>query len=200
MLSCEEYLAPARPTEVLEELRSIAIAKGWTIEEDHPARLFCLEGGTSVRIEPRKLEVSAEDYRLESKVRLAMWCSGFSLRRYDGKLDLLKALPYQCTRLNGGERPSWARWIGFGEFGLIGLSFAAIVFFVVGVTQDLPRWSVGVAVVVAALASLSSGLALDFFARRELKIDSRSGMQAQLRRAGISAIIAAIMLIWLWRM
>lgn len=220
MLVYEEYLAPARPGKVLEALRSIAVTKGWEIEEDHPERFFCLEGGRSSRMEPRKLEVSAEDFGLESKVRLLIWCSGFSVRRYDGKLDLLKALPYECTRLNGGDaaaqpalepaplgstakgglRPSWVRRIRFGEFGLIGLSLAVVAFFVVGVAQDLPRWAVAAAVVVAALASLSSGLALDFFARRALKIASRSGMQAQLRRAGISAVIAAIMLFWLWRM
>lgn len=220
MLAYEEYLAPARPSEALDALRLIAVTKGWTIEEDHSDRFFCLEAGAPVRLEPRKLEVSAEDYRLESKVRLVIWCSGFSLRRYDGKVDLMKALPYECTRLNGGdapsqpalepaplgstakggERPSWVRQIRFGELGLVGLSLAVVVFFVVGVTYDLPRWSVAAAVVLAALASLGSGLFLDFFARRALKIASRIGMKAQLRRAGISAVIAAILLLWLWRM
>jgi hypothetical protein len=220
MLAYEEYLAPARPSEALEALRSIVVTKGWTIEEDHSDRFFCLEAGTPVRLEPRKLEVSAEDYRLESKVRLVIWCSGFSLRRYDGKVDFVKALPYECTRLNGrgaasrpvsepvplgatadGEgRPSWVTQIRFGEFGLVGFSLALLFFFVMGVTYHLPRWAVAGAVVLAALASLGSGLVLDFLTRRALKIASRSGMKAQLRRAGISAAIAAILLLWLWRM
>ncbi len=86
------------------------------------------------------------------------------------------------------------------EFGLIALSLAAIVFFAVAIVRDMPRWSAGIGLAVAAVASLCSGLALDLLVRRELKIASRNGMQAQLRRAGISAAVAVLLLIWLWRM
>jgi len=219
MLVSEEYLAPARPGDVLAGFREAATAKGWAIEEEHPDRFFALEQGTSVRLEPRKMAVFVEDHSLETKIRFLVWCSGFTIRRYDGKVDLLPALPFKCTPLSKagavaqpvpvgstgpaaerGRRPSWVWWARFGEFGLLFLSFAAIVFFVMASVYDLPTWAAAVGVVIAAVASLSSGLGLDFFTRRVLKITSMRGMNAQLRRAGLSAAVAVVMLVWLWRM
>jgi hypothetical protein len=212
----EEYRAPAHPSAVLAALREAAVSKNWTVEEEHPGWFFCVEAGQSVRQEPRKLAVFAEEYRLETKIRLVVWCSGFTIRRYDGKVDLIPALPYECRRLTKAEAAdeplplgstgrgprgaSWVEWTRFAEFGLLALSIVAVVFFAVAMARHMPTWSAGVGLAVAALASLGSGLVLDLVARRTLKIVSRSGMQAQLRRAGMSAAVAVVLLVWLWKM
>jgi hypothetical protein len=216
MLAYEEYLAPVRPKEALAALRDMVGAKGWTIEEDRSDGFFCLEEKVWVRQEPRKLLVAVEDFRTQSKVCLVAWCSGFSLRRYDGRLELMKDLPFECTRLakggnttdpaavspaaTSGGRPSWVRQTRLEEFGLLALSFAAMVFFVIAVAYGLPLWSVWVSVAVAAVSSLLSGLALDFLMRRTLKIESREGMKTQLRRAGMSAVVAIFLLYFVWQM
>jgi hypothetical protein len=216
MLAYEEYVVSGRPHEVLAALRESAVSLGWRVEEDHPDRLFCLEDRVGVPLEPRKLAVLVEEYRLESKVILVAWCAGFSVRRYDGKSGLMKSLPYKSVPLakreaaaepvplgspaTNARMPSWVRQVRSAEFGLLFLGFAPIVLFVVAVRQHFPVWSVVVSVAVAAIASFLSGLSLDFLARRALKIASRQGMAAQLRRAGFSAAVAVVLLLWLWRM
>jgi hypothetical protein len=216
MVTYDEYVASAGPDDVLDALYETALAKGWTVEEDRPDRLFLFEERQSARQEPRKIAVRVEDHRPETKIDLAIWCSGFTVRRYDGKTDLLKTVPFEHRRLErgggvsdsssvgpgaaAGRMPSWVVQARSGEFGLLFISFAVLAVWAVAVIRDWPWWSVVISVAVVAITSTVSGLTTDFLARRAFEVTSRRGVRAQLRRAGVMALVGVVLLVWLWRM